>query len=139
MARAEKLDLEIVTPERLVLSETVDEAILPGSEGSFGVLPGHAPFLTALGVGEAAYRIGAHWHYLAVAGGFVEVLRDRVSVLAEICERAEEIDEQRAREKRKEAEAVLSRGRIGDQEFRKAEASLRKALTRLRVAAQLRS
>lgn len=138
MAQAQKLDLEIVTPERLVLSETVDEAILPGSEGSFGVLPGHAPLLTALGVGEAAYRIGTRWRYLAVAGGFVEVLRDRVSVLAEICERAEEIDEQRARDKRKEAEAVLSRGRIGEQEFRKAEGSLRKALTRLRVAGHLR-
>jgi len=138
MARVDKLDFEIVTPERLVLSETVDEVVLPGAEGSFGVRPGHAPFLTALGIGEAAYRVGTVWRYLAVAGGFAEVLRDRVSVLAEICERAEEIDEERARNKRKEAEAALGRLAIGEQEFRKAEASLRKALARLQVASHLR-
>jgi F-type H+-transporting ATPase subunit epsilon len=86
----DKLDLEIVTPERLVLSEVVDEVVLPGSEGYLGVLPGHAPLLTTLGEGEITYRQGARAGRLRVAGGFVEVLRGRVSVLAATCDRAED-------------------------------------------------
>ncbi len=134
----DRLDLEIVTPERRVVSETVDEAVLPGSEGYFGVLAGHAPLLSSLGVGEMSYRIGNRWRYLAVAGGFVEVLRDRVSVLAEICERAEEIDEERALSERREAEAALSHRDLSEQDFRRAEASLLKAATRLRVIGRTR-
>ena len=103
-----KLELQVVTPERLVLAEPVDEVVLPGSEGYLGVLPGHAPLLTALGVGEVEYRVAGKKHFLAVAGGFAEVLRDRVIVLAETAERPEE-------------------------EFEQAQQSFRKALIRLQV------
>ena len=127
-----KLELQIVTPERLVLAEPVDEVILPGSEGYLGVLPGHAPLLTALGVGQVEYRIAGKSHFLAVAGGFAEVPRDRVIVLADIAERAEEIDAERAREQRARAEAIL-RGDPADAEFAQAQQSLRKALIRLQV------
>lgn len=129
---AEKIDLEIVTPERLVLGETVDEVILPGSEGYLGVLPGHAPLLTALGVGEVSYRAGERWRHLAVSGGFAEVLRDRVSVLAETCERAEEIDLERARQAKERAQAILTRETPED-ELRRAEVSLKKAVARIQV------
>jgi F-type H+-transporting ATPase subunit epsilon len=133
MAMAEgKLELQIVTPERLVLAEPVDEVLLPGSEGYLGVLPGHAPLLTALGVGEIEYKVSGKRHHLAVAGGFAEVLRDRVIVLAETAERADEIDLERAREQRARAEAVL-RGSPAEAEFEQAQVSFRKALIRLQV------
>src|SRR5512147_1152885 len=104
----DRIALEIVTPERLVLSEVADEVILPGSEGYLGVLPGHAPLLTALGSGEITYRTGEVTRHLAVSGGFVEVLRDRVSILAENCERPDEIDANRAAEDKKKAERDLA-------------------------------
>ena len=128
----EKLDLEIVTPERLVLSETVDELVLPGSEGYLGVLPGHAPLLTALVPGAISYRAGGRKRLLAVSGGFVEILRGRVTVLAETCERAEEIDVERAQRAKKRAEAIL-KGQASESEFRRAEVKLKKALTRIQV------
>src|SRR2546425_10613309 len=90
------IHLEVVTPERRLVSEVVDEVILPGSEGSLGVLPGHTPLLTALGVGELIYRRGGDRRYVAISWGFAEVLPERVSVLAEIAERAEGIDRERA-------------------------------------------
>jgi F-type H+-transporting ATPase subunit epsilon len=127
-----KLELQIVTPERLVLAEPVDEVLLPGSEGYLGVLPGHAPLLTGLGVGEVEYRVQGRRHFLAVSGGYAEVLRDRVIVLAETAERAEEIDPERAREQRQRAEAIL-RGNLADLEFEQAQQSFRKALIRLQV------
>ena len=127
-----KLELQIVTPERLVLAEPVDEVVLPGSEGYLGVLPGHAPLLTALGVGEVEYRVAGKKHFLAVAGGFAEVLRDRVIVLAETAERPEEIDLERAKEARQRAEAIL-RGNPAEVEFEQAQQSFRKALIRLQV------
>ena len=127
-----KLELQIVTPERLVLAETVDEIVLPGSEGYLGVLPGHAPLLTALGVGEVEYKVAGKRHFLAVAGGFAEVLRDRVIVLADTAERPEEIDLERARAQRERAEAIL-RGNPADVEFDQAQQSFRKALIRLQV------
>ena len=80
---ADRLTLEIATPIRLVVAETVDEIVIPGSQGYFGVLPGHAPFLTTLGIGELTYRIGRDEYYLAVSGGFAEVRDDKVIVLAE--------------------------------------------------------
>jgi F-type H+-transporting ATPase subunit epsilon len=134
---SDKIDLEIVTPERRVLSETVDEVVLPGSEGYFGVLPGHAPFLTSLGVGIATYRVGDRKRYLAVAGGFVEVVDNRVSVLAETCERAEEIDLGRAQRAKQQAEAELTRGDASDSEFRRAEVQLKKAIARIEVTKHL--
>src|ERR1043166_6271199 len=86
------LTLEIVTPDRALVAEQVDEVEIPGSAGYFGVLPGHAPLLASMHVGELWYRKGQEKHYLAVAFGFVEVLPDRVTVLADVGERAQEID-----------------------------------------------
>ena len=106
--------------------------ILPGSEGYLGVLPGHAPLLSALKVGEISYRQAGRWQYVAVAWGFVEVLGDRVSVLADIAERAEDIDLERARQARAQAEERLRRGT--DLDWERARASLEKALVRLQVA-----
>jgi F-type H+-transporting ATPase subunit epsilon len=125
---AGKLDLEIVTPERRVVAETVDEVVVPGSEGYLGVLPGHAPLLTGLGTGEVAYRVGDRFHYVAVSGGFAEVLRERVSILAETAERAEEIDLERALAARARAERDLAAG-----DFDRAAAGLRRAVTRIQV------
>lgn len=129
---ADRLDLEIVTPERLVLQTAVDEAVLPGSEGYFGVLPGHAPLLAALGAGELSYRIGAEWSYLAVTGGFVEVLRQRVSVLAETAERPDEIDAEGARREQAQAEATLAT-ETSESGLQRAQESLARARARLQV------
>ncbi len=136
MANNEKIALEIVTPDRRVVSDAVDEVVLPGSEGYFGVLPGHAPMLTSLGVGEGWYRSGGKKAYLAVAGGFCEVLRDRVSVLAENCERAEEIDSARAEQDRRRWEDALKHDFTSDLEFRRAEVRLKKAIARISVRAK---
>ena len=92
MALPTKLLLEIVTPERALVREEVDEVQVPGAEGYFGVLPGHAALLATLKIGELWYRTGQEKHYLAIAGGFVEVLPDRVTILAHIAERAHEVD-----------------------------------------------
>jgi F-type H+-transporting ATPase subunit epsilon len=94
--------LEVVTPEGLLLREQVDEVVAPGELGYFGVLPGHTPFLSTLGIGEITYRRGADKHHLTCFWGFCEVLPDRVNILAEIGERAEDIDPGRA-------EAALAR------------------------------
>jgi F-type H+-transporting ATPase subunit epsilon len=96
MALPTKLTLEVVTPDGLLLREDVDEVIAPGSEGYFGVRPGHTPMLATLGAGEISYKQGTVWQYLACFWGFCEVLPDRVNVLAEIGERATDIDVERA-------------------------------------------
>src|SRR3989442_13660717 len=96
MPLPESIHLEVVTPERRLVSEDVDEVILPGSESSLGVLPGHTPLLTMLGIGELVYRRGGDRRYVAIAWGFAEVLPERVSILAEIAERAEAIDREGA-------------------------------------------
>src|SRR5919106_6888973 len=111
MALPTKLTLEIVTPDRSLVREEVDEVELPGSEGYFGVLPGHTPLLSTLMVGEMWYRVGQEKRYLAVAGGFVEVLPDRVTVLAQIGERAEDIDVARAEAAKRRAEERLAHPR----------------------------
>ena len=111
MALPTKLTLEIVTPDRSLVTEQVDEVQLPGSEGYFGVLPGHTPLLATLQVGELWYRIGQEKHYLAIAFGFVEVLPDRVTVLAQIAERAEDIDVPRAEAAKRRAEERHRRSR----------------------------
>jgi F-type H+-transporting ATPase subunit epsilon len=131
----EKIQLDIVTPERGLVSEAVDELILPGSEGYLGVRPGHAPLLTTLGVGAIEYRKGKDLHHLAVSWGFVEVLPDRVAILAETAEKAEEIDEDRARRARDRAEQRL-RKPDPDTDFRRAQVALQKALIRLQVASK---
>ena len=96
MALPTHLDLQIVTPDRLVVQARVDEVQVPGSEGYFGVLPGHTPMLASLAVGELWYRQGQEKTYLAIASGFAEVLPDRVTILAKLAERADEIDAERA-------------------------------------------
>ncbi len=109
MTLPEKLHLEIATPERRVLARDVDEVILPGSEGSFGVLPGHHPMLAGLGPGVALCKTEGHSEVLAISGGFAEVGPDRVTVLAETCERAAEIDAGRARQKVADLQKELTR------------------------------
>ena len=126
------IHLTVVTPERKVADRQVDEAILPGSEGYFGVLPGHAPLLASLKVGEISYRAEGKWHFIAVAWGFVEVLADRVSVLADIAERAEEIDLDRAQKARSRAEERLKKPE--DVDWDRARASLEKAFIRVQVS-----
>jgi len=113
MALPTKLTLEIVTPDRALVNEQVDEVELPGSEGYFGVLPGHSPLLASLQVGELWYRIGNEKHYLSVAFGFVEVLHEHVTVLARLAEKAQDIDVARAEAAKKRAEEGLAKAKKG--------------------------
>ena len=138
MALPTKLTLEIVTPDRSLVREEVDEVELPGSEGYFGVLPGHTPLLSMLKVGELWYRIGQDKHFLAVSGGFVEVLPDRVTVLAQLAERADEIDVSRAEAAKQRAEERLARP-SPDIDLERARIALMKALIRLQVATRART
>ena len=133
MALPTQITLEVVTPEGLLLREQVDEVIAPGSEGYFGVRPGHTPLLASLGVGEISYRQGAAWHYLTCFWGFCEVLPDRVSILAEIGERAEAIDLARAEAARRRAEERMKTIRE-EQGFDEARQAYVRAVTRLAVA-----
>jgi F-type H+-transporting ATPase subunit epsilon len=105
---AEALTLEVVTPEREVVRETVSEVQLPALSGYLGILPGHTPLLTEMGIGPLTYKKGSGTGYVAVIGGFAEVLPERVTVLAEAAERSEEIDPDRARKELAEAEGKLS-------------------------------
>ena len=138
MALPTKLTLEVVTPERALVNAEVDEVELPGSEGYFGVLPGHTELLASLQVGELWYRIGPEKHYLAVAFGFVEVLPDRVTVLARIAEKAQDIDVARAEAAKKRAEQRVANP-TGDMDFERARVALMKSLIRLQVASRART
>ena len=138
MALPAHLALEIVTPDRAIVHDQVDEVQVPGSEGYFGVLPGHTPLLSMLQVGQLWYRKGAEKFYLSVAFGLAEVLPDRVVVLAQIAERAEEIDVDRAQAARQRAEQRLA-SRQRDQDLERARVALMKALTRLNVATRART
>src|SRR6187549_1283427 len=131
------LTLEIVTPDRSVVAEKVDEVEIPGAEGYFGVLPGHTPLLATLQVGELWYRQGAEKHYLSIAFGFVEVQPDRVTILAQTAEAAAEIDRARAEAAKKRAEERLSRPTV-DMDFERARIAMLKALIRLQVASRAR-
>ena len=131
---ADRLTLEIATPTRLAVSEPVDEVVAPGIEGYFGVLPGHAPFLTTLGIGEVLYRAGRDERYLAVAGGFAEVRNDKVIILADSAERPDEIDRSRAERAKERAERRLSSRSSEEVDFARAAAALARALTRLQTA-----
>jgi F-type H+-transporting ATPase subunit epsilon len=139
MALPTKLTLEIVTPDRALVTEQVDEVQLPGSEGYFGVLPGHTPLLASLQVGEMWYRIGQEKFYLAIAFGFVEVLPDRVTVLAQIAERAQDIDVSRAEAAKKRAEERVATSSQTDVDFERARIALMKSLIRLQVASRART
>ena len=139
-----KLQLQIVSTDRLLVNETVDEVEIPGSEGYFGVLPGHTPLLALLGAGELWYRQGGETHYLAMAFGFAEVQPDRVTILAEFAERAEEIDLARAEAAKTRAQDRLevsgSSGQL-DMDAERARIAMLKAMIRLQVStkAKIRS
>lgn len=127
------LQLEIVTPDKLVLSEPVDYVGAPGQQGEFGVLPNHIPFLSALSVGNLYYKKDGKTKYVFVAGGFADVSSNKVTILAEAAEKAEEIDVERARKAKERAEARLAKAE--DQiAYARAQAALQRALNRMRAA-----
>jgi F-type H+-transporting ATPase subunit epsilon len=130
--------LEVVTPTKLVLAADVEMVVARGAEGELGILPQHAPLVTPLDVGTLRVKAGGKWEELAVAGGYLEVLPTRVTVLANAAERATEIDVARAREARERAEArKTGRGPYGEEvDMARAEAALKRAVTRLRVAGE---
>ena len=131
-----RIQLEVVTPERQVLSAEVDEVSAPGALGYFGVLPGHTPFLTTLGVGELGYRIANQWEYLSITWGYAEVLPNKVTVLSETAEMAEEIDIERAERAKRRAEERLREWSttVADVDFERASVALQRAIVRLEVA-----
>jgi F-type H+-transporting ATPase subunit epsilon len=130
----EAIELQIVTPERHVLQETVESVEIPGKEGYLGILPGHAPLITELGVGILGYRKGSESRFLTVIHGYAEVLPDRVIVLAEISERAEEIDVDRCRKARDRAQAELAKAGAGGDELEREKLALERALLRMQAA-----
>ncbi|MBI5204649.1 MAG: F0F1 ATP synthase subunit epsilon [Nitrospirae bacterium] len=127
-----KILLEIVTPYGLIFSEEVDEVTGTGSEGEFGILPGHVPFVTTLKVGMLIAKTGKESKYFFVNWGYAEIGADKVMVLADSAERSEEIDVERAKEAMKRAEERLKK--CEDCDFHRAEASLERAATRIQVA-----
>jgi F-type H+-transporting ATPase subunit epsilon len=137
MAIPPHLRLEFVTPERALAQNEVDEVVIPGEMGDLGVLPGHAPLLTALRPGEMWYRKGKEKFFAFVGGGFAEVVGDRVSILAEVAERADEIDLARAEAARKRAEDALIRP-MSDTEMELARIALARAIARLEIARRQR-
>ena len=132
---ADTLELEIVTPDKQLLREPVDGVQIPGKNGELGILPGHAPLITELTIGELSYRRGANTHYLAVAWGFTEVLPNKVTILADTAERAEEINVKRAQEAKARAEEAL-RQSAPDLDFEATLYALRRAEVRMAVAAR---
>ncbi len=128
-----KFLLEVVTPEKLLLSQQVDEVIAPGSEGEFGVLVGHCHFLSTLRIGELRYRIDQETHSMAVLWGFAEVTPTKVTIMAEVAEKAEDIDVERATAKMAEAERRLQAGGLPS-EVKEAQVSLEKARLRKKIA-----
>ena len=133
---ADFIQLVVVTPERQLLSEAVSEVQLPGADGYLGVLPGHAALITQLGIGELSFRkSGGGSELLAIIRGFAEVLPDRVSVLAEIAERAEDIDIKRAQDALKRAQELIAKG--GENiDWDRASAALQRALVRIQVVSK---
>jgi len=132
------INLEIVTPDRPLIREPVDEVEIPATEGYIGVLPGHTPLLAMLEIGQLWYRKGQEKFYLSIAFGFVEVLPDRVTILAQIAERPEEIDRQRAEAARQRAQERLARPRM-EMDFERARIAMMKSLIRLQVATRTRT
>ncbi|MBH0204761.1 MAG: ATP synthase F1 subunit epsilon [Nitrospira sp. ST-bin4] len=134
---AGKILLEVVTPEKQLLSQQVDEVIAPGSEGEFGVLPGHCHFLSTLKIGELRYRVGDQTSHMAILWGYAEVTPTKVTVMAEIAEKAEDIDVERATAKVEEAEHRLQAGGLPS-EVKEAQISLEKARLRKKIAERTR-
>ena len=129
---------ELVTPDRAIVREAVDEVQIPGSQGYLGVLPGHTPLLTTLEVGELWFRQGTETFFVSVAFGFAEILPDRVIVLAQVAERAEEIDLARAEAAQQRARERVERSTI-DIDFERARIALLKSLIRLQVVSKIRA
>jgi F-type H+-transporting ATPase subunit epsilon len=129
----DKFQLEIVTPEKMVVRDKAAEAQIPGRDGYLGILPGHAPLITELGAGEITYRSDRQQHRFSVAWGFAEILPDRVTVLAETVERAEEIDVSRAQKSLEIAEESLKSAQ-SEEEFANAAGKIRRAQARIEVA-----
>lgn len=130
---------EVVTAERVVFQDDVDMVVAPGIEGQLGILPHHAPLMTALTYGELIlHRMGQEDEFIAIGGGFMEVGSDHVTILADSAERAEEIDEARAEEARQRAEETMAQKRGEDVDFARAEAAMRRSLVRLKVARRKR-
>ena len=133
---ADKIRLRLVTSSRLLLDEEVDEVAAPGALGEFGVLPNHISFLTLLEIGEMSYKHGVERRHLAVSGGYAEVLDDVMTVLANAAEYADEIDIERARRAMERAERQMEALSREDKGFLAAEVALRRALSRMQVAAR---
>ncbi len=131
---AEKIKVEIVTPDAMVVSEEVDEITAAGTEGEFGVLPGHCHMVSSLKIGAVSYKNGNDVKYLAVGGGYAEVGPDKVTILAETAELSADIDEERAKKALSRAEEELKGLSADDEGYSEAEASLEKAEVRLEVA-----
>ena len=129
----DSFQLEIVTPEKMVVKDVAEEMQIPGKNGYLGILPGHAPLITELAVGEISYRKSGTTYYLSVAWGFAEVLPDKVTILAETAERPQDMDVKRAQESKQRAEEALKTGKT-EEDFTRAEDSLKRAETRLDVA-----
>ena len=128
------IQLDIVTPEKLAYSDEVDAVVLPGSEGELGVLPHHAPLISTLGSGELRLRKGGQEESFAIIGGFLQVLPDRVVVMAENADMASDIDLEKAQEARRQAEQALEGGFVEGADLAAARAALQASLIRIRVA-----
>ena len=137
MALPTKIQLQIVSADRSLVNETVDEVEIPGASGYFGVLPGHTPLLAMLGAGELWYRQGQEKQYLMIAFGFAEVQPDRVTILAQTAERADEIDIARAEAAKQRAEQRVAKPTV-DMDAERARIALLKSLIRLQVASRAR-
>ena len=138
MALPTHLQLQIVSADRMLVNESVDEVEIPGADGYFGVLPGHTPLLALMQVGQLWYRQGQEVHYLVIAFGFAEVQPDRVTILAQMAERADEIDVARAEAAKRRAEERLARPQV-DMDAERARIALLKSLIRLQVATRART
>ncbi|MEJ2723501.1 MAG: F0F1 ATP synthase subunit epsilon [Deltaproteobacteria bacterium] len=131
----EKLQLEVVTPAKVVIKAEVDMVVAPGVEGEFGVLPGHVLFLSGIVPGELRYTVGTQRQFLALSEGFAEISNNRVSILVDAAEIASDIDVERAARAAERAKQRMAKDRAGeDIDFKRAEAALQRALVRLKVA-----
>ena len=131
---AKTIQLDVVTPDRLVVTKQVEMVVAPGSEGEFGVLAGHIPFLSTLRSGELHYTSEGKVNYLAVTGGFAEVNFEKVTVLADSAEEAREIDIDRAKRAKERAEERLRMSKTQDADHARAQAALQRAIARIKVA-----
>ena len=130
---ASEMLLEIVTPDKLVLSQSVDYVGAPGLLGEFGVLPNHIPFLSALGIGSLMYKLGGKNNYIFISGGFAEISGNKVTVLAEVAEKPEDIDLERARKAQERAKARLEKTKE-DIDYARAQAAMQRSFMRMKTA-----